>query len=243
MSLSRILPPNAERTGARRRLGPYLVAVPVTTITFSLASLALRLGAPGVIGGAVVGFVWGLSLGLVAGRLGRREGWRPRLADAPVSLAVVASGLLIGGGLMYGLLMEAALREPSTTYATLSAMMRPAVPYFIAVNTLMEAFVVPLAVYWNWHVPRRRTLIAVAVAAYFAMRVWSYLTYAPARLDISTRPLSAAEAEWFRETLRTDYRGVLNVITHVAFILAAFVPPRAAAASEGRAAAGPGRRI
>lgn len=237
MSPSRILPSNAERTGARRRLGPYLVAVPVTAITFSLASLALRLGAPGIVGGAVVGFVWSLSLGSVARRLGRRGSWRPRLADAPVFLAVIASGLLIGGGLMYGLLIEAALREPSTTNATLSALMRPAVPYFIAVNTLMEVLVIPLAVYWNWHVPKRRTLVVIAVTAYFAMRVWSYLTYAPARLDISTRTLSAAEAEWFKETLKADYRGVLNVITHVAFILAAFVPPRAA---EGRAAGAPG---
>src|SRR4029453_9408198 len=99
-------------------------------------------------------------------------------------------------------------------------MVGPAVPYFIAVNTLLEVFVVPLAVFWNWHVPKRRPLTVVAVTAYFAIRGWTYLTYAPTRLDISTRPLSAAEVEWFKETLKTDYRGVLNVITHLAFILA-----------------------
>src|SRR5215207_3375125 len=232
MNPSQILHTNAGETGGRERFGPYLVAVAVTTIIFSLASLALQLGAPGVIGGAVVGFAWSLSLGFIAGRLGRRERWRPRLADAPVLPAVTASGLLIGGGLMYGLLMDAALREPSTTYATLSALVRSAVRYFIAVNTLMEVFVIPLAVFWNWHIPRRRALVVIAVTAYFVLRVWTYLTYAPTRLDISTRPLSAAEAAWFKETLKTDYRGVLNVVTHAALTLTAFVPPRGAEAVE-----------
>jgi len=225
---------NTEKAGWRKRYGPHLVAVPLTTIIFSLASLALQLGAPGIVGGAFIGFGWSLSLGFVAGRLSRRESWKPHLADAPVFVAVIASGLLIGGGLMYGLLMNAALGEPSTTYTTLSALMRPAVPYFIAVNTLMEALVIPLVVFLNWHIPKRRTLILVAVMVYFAMRVWTYLTYAPSRLDITTHPLSAAEAEWFKETLKTDYRGVLNVVTHAAFILAAFVPSRGGGAGRSR---------
>jgi hypothetical protein len=226
MNSSQILLSNTEKTGGLKRFGSYLVAVPIATIIFSLASLALQLGAPGMFGGAVVGFVWSLSLGLIAGRLSRRESWRQPLANAPVLLAIIASGLLIGGGLMYGFLMNAALREPSTTYATLSALMQPTVPYFIVVNTLMEVLVIPLAVFLNWHIPKRRRLILIAVMVYFAMRVWTYLTYAPARLDISTHPLSTAEVEWFEETLKADYRGVLNVITHVAFILAAFVPSR-----------------
>ena len=50
-----------------------------------------------------------------------------------------------------------------------------------------------------------------------------------------THPLSAADVDWFKETLKNDYRGVLNIITQVAFILAAFVPARRVEALEDRA--------
>lgn len=55
------------------------------------------------------------------------------------------------------------------------------------------------------------------------------------RLEISTHPLSTADVEWFKETLKNDYRGVLNIITQVAFILAAFVPARRVKALEDQA--------
>ena len=64
---------------------------------------------------------------------------------------------------MYGWIARSVLREPSTTAAALSALMRPTVPYFIGVNTALEAVVVPLLVYANWGVPRRGRL-AVAGA-------------------------------------------------------------------------------
>jgi hypothetical protein len=122
-------------------------------------------------------------------------------------------------------MMTAAVSEPSTTYAALSALMQPAVPYFIVVNTLMEALVIPLVLFLNWHVPEnRRALIVIAALVYFAMRVWTYLIYAPMRLDISAQPLTVEDVEWFRRTLATDYRVGLNVITHILFICAAFLP-------------------
>jgi hypothetical protein len=90
-------------------------------------------------------------------------------------------------------------------------------------------------VFLNWHIPKRRTLILIAVLVYFIMRIWTYITYAEMRLEISTHPLSAADVEWFKETMRNDYRGVLNMIRQVAFILAAFVPARRVEALEDRA--------
>jgi hypothetical protein len=224
-----------DKTVDRKRYDPYLVAVPITTVIFAMASLALQLGPLGVAGGAVIGLAWSTVLGLIAGKLSQRDSWKSYLANAPVFLAIIATGLLIGGGLMYGFLMNAALREPSTTYATLSALMQPTVPYYIVVNTLMEALIIPLVVFLNWHIPKRRALILIAVLAYFVMRVWTYITYGEMRLEISTHPLSTADVEWFKETMRNDYRGVLNIITQVAFILAAFVPARRVEALKDRA--------
>jgi hypothetical protein len=234
MNSFRSLLSSTDKTVDRKRYGPYLVAVPITTVIFAMASLALQLGALGVAGGAVIGLVWSMVLGLIAGKLSRRDSWQPYLANVPVFFAIIATGLLIGGGLMYGFLMNAALGEPSTTYATLSALMQPTVPYYIVVNTLMEALIIPLVVFFNWHIPNRRALILIAVLVYFVMRVWTYITFAEMRLEISTHPLSTADVEWFKETMRNDYRGVLNIITQVAFILAAFVPARRVEALEDR---------
>jgi hypothetical protein len=49
--------------------------------------------------------------------------------------------------------------------------------------------------------------------------------FAEARLDIARHTLSPADVEWFRQTLATDFRTVLNVIAYVCLILAALVPP------------------
>jgi len=114
-------------------------------------------------------------------------------------------------------------------------LMQPTVPYYIVVNTLMEALIIPLVVFLNWDVPKRSALILIAVFAYFVMRVWTYITYGEMRLEISTHPLSTADVEWFKATLKNDYRGVLNIIMQVAFMLAAFVPARRVQALEDQA--------
>lgn len=128
---------------------------------------------------------------------------------------------------MYLSMMSEALNEPSTTQAVLSALMQPAVPFFIILNTLMELLVISLIVFWNWDTSlNRRTLILIGVLVYFVHRIWTQLVYAEPRLEITLRPLSEADIEWFKQTLTTDYRVVLNSIIYVCFLLAAFIPVR-----------------
>ena len=207
------------------RIGPYLVAVPFLTVIFGFYGTLLPFGVLGRFGMALVGLLWALVLGFVAGRLARREAWRAPLANAPLLLGIVATGLMIGGGVMYGAMMEAALGEPSTTYAVLSALMQPAVPYFIILNTTMELLLVPLLVFWNWDTgPKRKALVLIGVIAYLAMRIWTYLVFAEMRLGLSQQTLSAADVAWFEQTLATDFRIVLNVLTFACFLLAAFAP-------------------
>jgi hypothetical protein len=208
-----------------KRWGAYSVAVPATTIIFSVASLALHKGIAGIIGGAVIGFLWAIFLGFISKRLMRLKYLRPQLANIPLFFGIIGSGLLIGGGTMYASLISAAMMVPSTTNATLSALMKPPITYFIAVNTPMETLIIPLMLFFNWDASKKRKiLILIAALLYSLMRVWSYIIYVPTRFDISQHELSAENVQWFKNTMTIDYRGVMNIVTHILLILAAFIP-------------------
>ncbi|MEJ2559364.1 MAG: hypothetical protein P8186_24755 [Anaerolineae bacterium] len=91
----------------------------------------------------------------------------------------------------------------------------------------MELFLVSLIVFWNWDTsPNRRTFILIGIIAYFAMLIWTHLVYVEPRLEITLHTLSQADVEWFKQTLATDFRPVLNSITYACFALAAFLPVR-----------------
>ena len=199
---------------------PLLLTVPATALMVALGSTGLHLGAMGVIGGAALGAAWSVGLGLALGRLSSRRAWRRRLANGFVFLAVAASGVMLGGGIMYVLLMTAAVTAP---LAVLSAMMQPAIPFFIILNAPLELLVVPGALVSNWR-GGRRAPIAIGAASYYALRVWTYLAYVPRRMAIASRPLTADDMEWFWRSLGVDYRPLLVAVVLVAFTAAAFVP-------------------
>jgi len=206
---------------------PYMIAVPFAMILFGFYGTFLPFGFLGILGFAVVGLLWALFLGFIANRLIRREAWHAWLANAPVFVSIIAIGLLAGGGFMYGFMMNAAVEESSNTYALLSALMQPAVPYYIVINTPLELFIMLLVVFFNWNVdPKRRIYCLIGVGLYLVMRIWTYLVYAETRLGISTHALSAADVEWFKQTLTSDYRGILELITQGFFIIAAMIPVR-----------------
>jgi hypothetical protein len=98
------------------------------------------------------------------------------------------------------------------------------VPYYIVINSLMELVIVPFAIFSNWRSdPKRKSYVIIGVLLYFATRVWTYAVFAETRLAISDRTLSDADVEWFKQTLATDYRIYLELVTQGFFILAAFV--------------------
>lgn len=207
---------------------PYLFTVPATSLVMALASTGLALGKSGIVAGAAVGLAWGTVLGVVVERLIRRPRWKRRLANGFVFLVIVASGLMLGGGVMYGLLMRAAAAAPA---AMLSAMMQPTIPFFIILNTPLELLAVPGAVFATWQNDTRRRLILIGAASFYGLRIWSYLAYVPQRMDIASRPLLPQDLEWFQRSMEIDYRSLLVAVVFVVFTSAAFVadPPAAAA--------------
>jgi hypothetical protein len=214
---------------------PYMIAVPFAMIIFGFYGTFMPFGLLSIFGFAVVGLLWALFLGFIAKRLMSRETWRERLANASLFVSIIAIGLMLGGGFMYGSMMNAVVEEPSTTYDLLSALMQPAIPYYIIINTPLELFIMLLVVFFNWNVdPKRRIFSLIGVGLYLVMRVWTYLVFAETRLDISMHTLSAADVEWFKQTLATDYRGILELISQGFFILAAMIPARSTRDKERR---------
>lgn len=211
-----------------RRLpnSPYFIVVPATSLVVALASTGLGLEPGAILGGAAFGAVWGVGLGALVERVIDRDDWRQRLADGTVFLGIVGSGVMLGGGVMYALLMSAAATAPP---AILSAMMQPTIPFFIVLNTPLELVGVPGAVFANWHQHTRRRLMVIVAAAFYTLRIWSYVVYVSGRMEIASRPLSPQDLEWFERSMGVDYRPLLVAIVFVGFTIAAFVRGPAAA--------------
>src|SRR5262249_44930089 len=172
---------------------PYLVATPLVTLMFAFYGRVMPFGALGYVGGALAGFFLLLVAGGGGFLLCHDATIAALSADAVLFACVIVAGSLVGGGALYLLLFWSVLREPSTTYAVLSALMRPTVPFFIALNSAMEVLFVPLVAFLNWNTEaRRRCIIVIAAGIYVVHRAWAYLVYAERRLATGTSPLSKA---------------------------------------------------
>src|SRR5947209_7337335 len=101
---------------------PLLIATPLTTLIFALYGRVMRLGPLGYLGGAVAGFLWSLLTGFFAVRLDNDPLIAVESANIAVFGSILATGALTGSAI-YVLVSLSVLREPSTTYAVLSAMM------------------------------------------------------------------------------------------------------------------------
>jgi hypothetical protein len=220
-----------ERYG---RLGPFLVVVPALTVVGGLGFSALGgVGAALIAGG--VGLGWGLFLGFIATRLARRESWRPALANASVFLVTLASGLMAGGGLLQQMLLSSGLGTPSSTTFT---MIHPPFGdsfnlFIITLNSLMEWLLIPVVLFLNWHIPKRRTLIVIAAAGFYAMRVWTYIYFVPNIFEFGALPpdgpFSAEVVERFRMWVNLSWLRftIQDLLTYLLFLLATFVPASA----------------
>src|SRR5215217_388963 len=105
--------------------------------------------------------------------------------------------------------------------------------FIITMNSLMEWLLMPVALFLNWHIPKRTTLIVIAAAAFYAMRVWSYLYFVPNIFEFGAippdGPFSAEVVERFRMWVNLSWLrfAIQEVLTYLLFLLAAFVPASA----------------
>ena len=214
------------------RRDPFLVVVPATTVIGALGATALGSVTAALLG-AVSGLGWGLLLGFIATRLARRESLRPGLANVSVFLATLCSGMLAGGALLEMMLLSAGLGTSSTTFTMIHPPFGGSFNLFIiTMNSLMEWLLIPVALFLNWHIPKRRKLIVIAAVVYYAMRVWTYFYFVPNIFEFGALPpdgpFSAELVERFRIWVNLSwFRLVIDVLTNLLFLLAAFVPASA----------------
>jgi hypothetical protein len=167
-------------------------------------------------------------------RLARSESRRAALANGSVFLATLALGVMAGGGLPSQLLLSAGLSTPSTTFTMIHPPFADTSNLFIiTMNSLMEWLLIPAALFLNWHIPKRRTLIVIAAVAFYAMRVWPYIYFVPNIFEFGALPpdgpFSAEVVERFRMWVNLNWLriAIQDVLTYLLFLLAAFVPASA----------------
>jgi hypothetical protein len=201
---------------------PILVITAFTTVITGLFNLSEFLPLPvALLAGAALGVV--ISL---AGQWIRSRPWGARCTDVFVGLGAVGFAFAGCGGLMAILLLNGALDSGSLTGETLESTFLPSIPYYIAVNGVLEMLIIPAVVALCWQPGRRRVLIIATAAAYFAMRVWTYLAFVPARLgwaesSHAANTLTSAERRQAADDLfLADPRWAMLLVMFVAFLVA-----------------------
>jgi hypothetical protein len=216
-----------DSSTVRGWIGPFLVVVPATTVMGMFTGGFL--GSP--VAGAAIGLAVGLLEGLVAAFISRRKSWRTRLADAPVLLAGLVAGVLFGGGLLSQLWMNQVwIASPPSSFELIQPPIGNGLnAFFILFNSLMEWVLIPAAIFFNWRIPKRRTLIVATALIYYGMRVWTYLYFAPEIMtfyEISpSGPFSPELAERAQRWVTLSwYRVAIDGLVNSLFFLAAFIP-------------------
>ncbi|TWD75404.1 hypothetical protein FB561_6842 [Kribbella amoyensis] len=215
---------------------PYLLVVPFSALITGLFNAGKVVPWPPAI---LIGAAWALLMGLIAHWL-RRNPRRGRWSeDVLIGVATTALAFAACGGLMAILLLNGAMRSTSLSGEALEQMFLPSIPYYIIVNSLLEMLIIPLVLYVSWRPGRRRILILAAAALYFGMRVWTYVAFAPARLDWadsahSTQVLTPADrTQAAGDLMLDDPRWALLMVMFVLFLIAAFLRPAHRQAQQG----------
>jgi hypothetical protein len=216
------------------RLGPFVVVVPALVGVGGVGFSTLGGFSAAVLAGGV-GLGWALLLGFMASRLlARSESTRAALANASVFVATLGAGLMVGGSLLQQMLLSAGLSTPSTTFTIVHPPFGGSFSLFIiTLNSLMEWLLMPVALFCNWHIPKRRTLIVIAAVAFYVMRLWSYIYFVPNIFEFGALPaegaFSAEIVKQFRMWVNLSWLrfAIQDLLPYLLLLLAAFVPASA----------------
>jgi hypothetical protein len=206
------------------RIAPFALTM-VFTVAVQGLSLAEFLPLPIAL---LIGAGWAGLIGLAARWASRRPTLSAWTEDGLVALGCATMALFAFGGAIGLMMLGAALDSSSITGETMVTMFLPSIPIAIAANVPTELVIIPGLLILGWRPGTRRILFVTAAALYFVHRIWTYLVFAPDRLDFaaaerSTAALTATEKDEFSEALHVDDpRWILNLVIFAVFLLSAF---------------------
>jgi hypothetical protein len=206
------------------RIAPFAL-VAVFTVVVQGLSLMEFLPPPIAL---LIGAGWAVLIGLAARWASHRPALSAWAEDGLVALGCVTMALFAFGGAIGLMMLGTALDSSSITGETMVTMFLPSIPIAIAANVPTELVIIPGLLVLGWRPGTRRILFITAAALYFVHRIWTYLVFAPDRLDFaaaerSTAVLTKAEKDQFTAALHLDDpRWILNLLIFAAFLLSAF---------------------
>lgn len=177
----------------------------------------------------LIGAGWAVLIWFAARWTSHRPTVSAWAEDGLVALGCVTMALFAFGGAIGLTMLGAALDSSSITGETMVAMFLPSIPIAIAANVPTELVIMPVLLVLGWRPGTRRTLFVTAAALYFVHRIWTYLVFAPDRLDFaaaerSTAVLTVTERDQFAAALHVDDpRWILNLLIFAVFLLSAFL--------------------
>jgi hypothetical protein len=211
----------------RRWISPWWLVLPGTAILFALGGKALG-GLPAMLTWGATGLAWAIGLGLIARLIRRGEKLRFGLATA----SLLAAGALLfftqGAGTLEYMLMGKAMSSMPEWLTTITSgpLADQDILFFVIFNTLLEAVVVPLLIFLNWHHPERRRLVLVGALLFYAIRIWTYFYFAPAYFNYDDVRSTQELVDTLRTRMLLDVgRMALNFTQAALFLWAAVRPP------------------
>jgi hypothetical protein len=169
---------------------PLWIVAPASVLIFAMGWSNFGTVA-GIVGG-VGGLAWVLILTGVVKLIQRSE----KLAGSLSTIVVLAAGailfLTMGGGVYEYMLMHKALETTPEWIVSITSgpLGEQVILYFIIFNSLLEIFLVPLALLLNWNMPGRRRFVLAAGLIFYAIRIWTYLYFAPQYFDFGEMEFS-----------------------------------------------------
>ncbi|MEK6774096.1 MAG: hypothetical protein AABY64_09150 [Bdellovibrionota bacterium] len=114
------------------------------------------------------------------------------LANIFLLLAVLCMALSIGGGVYEGLVINPQWSaSPPQSFALIQEGTGiPLQKFWIPAHIVISIFILA-ALYFNWHISHRRTLIIAAIVSYGIMRAWSFAYFIPEMLSFQKVPLDS----------------------------------------------------
>ena len=133
----------------------------------------------------------------------------------------------MGGGIYEYMLMRTALATTPEWVVTITAgpLGEQVILYFILFNSLLEIFLLPLALLLNWYMPGRRMFVLAAGLIFYAIRIWTYIYFAPQYFDFGEMAFSEQFVNKLMDRMSIDnIRFVLQTLEAILFFRAALGP-------------------